>query len=217
MIASSKIYPEKRKGIEKNVPLQLHIFFDKKRVSVFNTGYRCDIDIIKDKDGNDIMRQWDAEKQLMKKGTVNKAGQTASYVNTYLNAIRGTVDTWAAKNPNGTISKLLSELRKVAGKKEKAKPIKVLDIYAHFDRFLSERKVGGNRYRHYLVLKRFLQRYEAKSGQPLSFDIDLYSFEKFLQNEPTRTEKKRGLNTIIGMLTHLAAFNYSKVKLQLKI
>jgi integrase len=55
-------------------------------------------------------------------------------------------------------------------------------------------------------LKRFLQRYEAKSGQPLSFDIDLYSFEKFLQNEPTRTEKKRGLNTIIGMLSKLRSF-----------
>ena len=86
MIASSKIYPEKRNGIEKNVPLMLHIFFDKKRVSVFSTGFRCDL------------AQWDDEKQLIKRNQVNKSGQTSTTINLKLNAIRGTVDTWAASH-----------------------------------------------------------------------------------------------------------------------
>lgn len=37
MVASNRIYPEKRKGIERNVPVQLHILFDKKKgVCFFN-------------------------------------------------------------------------------------------------------------------------------------------------------------------------------------
>lgn len=68
MVASSRIYPEKRKGIEKNVQLQLHIFFDKKRVSVFNTGFRCDI------------IQWNDEAQQMKRNQVNKSGQTSTTI-----------------------------------------------------------------------------------------------------------------------------------------
>ena len=63
MIVTSSIYTEKRKGKVKNVPLQLYIFFDKKIVSVFNTGYRCDIN------------QWDADNQIMKKNQVNNPSE----------------------------------------------------------------------------------------------------------------------------------------------
>jgi pyruvate-formate lyase len=107
MKATTKIYPEKRNGIVNNVPLQLHIFFDSKRVSVFNAGFRCDIN------------QWDYDKQEMKKNTVNKSGESFSTVNNKIKAIRGTVAVWASENPKGTIQELLKELRKVAGKKEK--------------------------------------------------------------------------------------------------
>jgi len=204
MIASSKIYPEKRKGVERNVPLQLHIFFDKKRVSVFNTGFRCDIDIIKD----GTMKQWDVDLQLMKRNQVNKQGQTSTTVNLKLNAIRGTVDTWAANNPNGTIDELLKELRTVAGKKEKVKVVEVETIYTLFDRFLKERKLSENRYEHYMVLKRCLERYEVHIKQPFSFGIDLYSFENYLSIEHTlrKNQKQRGTNTVIGLMSKLRSF-----------
>jgi site-specific recombinase XerD len=196
MIASSKIYPEKRKGIEKNVPLQLHIFFDSKRVSVFSTGFRCDIS------------QWDYEKQSMKKNQVNYSGQTSSTINTTLKAIRGTVDTWAAENPNGTIEDLLKKLRTVARKKEKVDPIVTKNIYTLFQDFLTERKLSKNRHDHYLVLKRALQRFEAFSKKPFTFELDLHSFQEFLTNEHTINDKQkqRGKNTVIGLMGKLRSF-----------
>ncbi len=57
--------------------------------------------------------------QKMKNNQVNKSGQSASYVNVQLKAIRGAVDTWAKDNPTGTKDELLKVLRTVAGKKEK--------------------------------------------------------------------------------------------------
>lgn len=204
MIASSKLYPEKRKGIEKNVPIMLHIFFDKKRVSVFNSGFRCDIDIVKD----GTMKQWDADLQLMKRNQVNKQGQTSATVNLKLNAIRGTVDTWAASNPNGKIEDLLKELRSIAGKKEKVAVVAVDTIYTLFDKFLKERKLSENRHEHYMVLKRCLERYEKHSKQLFSFEIDLYSFENYLSIEHTLREKQkqRGTNTVIGLMSKLRSF-----------
>ncbi len=194
MIASSRIYPEKRKGITKNVPLQLHIFFDKKRVSVFSTGFRCDIS------------QWNTKTQLMQKSNVNKAGQTSAYVNVQLNAIRGTVSTWAASNPNGTIQELLKSLRTVAGKKEKIEFVEKKDIYTLFDKFLKQRKLSENRHEHYLVLKRTLERFEVISKKEFTFDIDLDAFEEFLKNETTKKGSKRGINTVIGLLGKLRSF-----------
>lgn len=196
MIASSKIYTEKRKGIEKNVPLQLHIFFDKKRVSVFNTGFRCDL------------AQWDNAKQLMKRNQVNKQGQTSTTVNLKLNAIRGTVDTWAAKNPNGTISELLVELRTVAGKREKVEAVEAETIYTLFDTFLKVRKLSDNRYAHYMVLKRCLERYEKHIKTPFTFDIDLHKFKNYLSIEHTLREKQqqRGINTVVGLMSKLRSF-----------
>jgi len=196
MIASSKIYPEKRNGIEKNVPLMLHIFFDKKRVSVFSTGFRCDL------------VQWDDEKQLMKRNQVNKSGQTSTTVNLKLNAIRGTVDTWAASHPNGTIEELLKELRTVAGKKEKVTAVEVETIYTLFETFLKERKLSANRLAHYNVLKRALERFEAHSKKPFTFELDLHSFENYLKIEHTIIEdqKQRGINTVIGLMSKLRSF-----------
>ena len=186
----------------------LHIFFDKKRVSVFNTGFRCDINIVKDKDNKETMKQWDVDLQLMKRNQVNKQGQTSTTINLKLNAIRGTVDTWAASHPNGTIDKLLEELRTVAGKKEKVKIVEIETIYTLFDRFLKERKLSENRHEHYMVLKRCLERYEAHIKQPFSFEIDLYSFENYLAIEHTLREnqKQRGTNTVIGLMSKLRSF-----------
>jgi integrase len=197
MIASSKIYPEKRNGIEKNVPLMLHIFFDKKRVSVFNTGFRCDL------------AQWEDDKQLMRRNQVNKAGQTSTNVNIHLKAIRAAVDTWALENPNGTKEELLKKLRQAADKKEKVVAVEVKSIYTLFDTFLSERKLSENRHEHYLVLKRCLERYEAHTKQPFTFDIDLHSFENYLTIEHTlsdKQKKQRGQNTVIGLMSKLRSF-----------
>lgn len=196
MIVKTRIHPEKRKGIEKNVPLQLHIFFDQKRVTVFYTGFRCDV------------KQWDAEKQGMKINQVNKAGQTSAYVNTHLKAIRGAVDTWAKDNPTGSKDDLLKVIRSVAGKREKVETGATETIYTLFDKFLKEKKLSKNRHDHYLVLKRCLERYEAHTKQPVTFDIDLQSFENFLSIEHTLNEKQkhRGKNTIIGLLKKLRTF-----------
>ena len=199
MIVTSSIYTEKRNGKVKNVPLQLYIFFDKKIVSVFNTGYRCDIN------------QWDADNQIMKKNQVNNAGQTSAYVNTKLNAIRGTVGVWAQNNPNGTKDELLKELRAVAGKKEKVKVDTETDpetFFSLFDKFLKERKLSEGRYKHYMVLKRCLERYEAHTRHQVTFAISLQEFEQYLSIEHTLFEKQaeRGKNTIIGLLKKLRSF-----------
>lgn len=197
MIVRTRIHPEKRNGKDKNVPLQLHIFFDLKRVTLFYTGFRCDVN------------QWDNEDQKMKNNQINKAGQSSAYVNVQLKAIRGAVDQWAKDNPTGTKEDLLKVLRAVAGKKEK---IEVDDtpetIYTLFDKFLKERKLAKNRHDHYLVLKRCLERYEAHTKQPLTFEIDVQSFENFLTIEHTLNEKQkqRGKNTIIGLLKKLRSF-----------
>jgi integrase len=196
MKATTKIYPEKRNGIVNNVPLQLHIFFDSKRVSVFNAGFRCDIN------------QWDYDKQEMKKNTVNKSGESFSTVNNKIKAIRGTVAVWASENPKGTIQELLKELRKVAGKKEKVEKSGQADFYSYFDKFLKERKLSENRHEHYLVLKRALQRFEVHSGQPVTFTIDLFSFQNYLLTEHTLIDgqKQRGLNTVTGLMAKLRSF-----------
>ena len=96
MVVNNRVHPQKRKGIDKNLPLNLHVFFDKKRVITFNTGFRCDVN------------QWDGKNQKMKINQANKAGQSSSYVNVQLKAIRGAVDTWAKDNPTGTKDELLN-------------------------------------------------------------------------------------------------------------
>lgn len=228
MVASSKIYPEKRKGIEKNVPLMLHIFFDKKRVSVFNTGFRCDIDVVKD----GTMKQWDADLQLMKRNQVNKFGQTSTTINLKLNAIRGTVDTWASANPSGTIEELLKMLRTVAGKKEKVEKIEAEQtIFEAFDEFLIKHPLSDVRKKNFRVIKRALQRFEMhknqRTGFVLTFDTltleVLKAFEKFLVSEhelctkptyaeiykafpETRTPQPRGQNTINDIFTKIRTF-----------
>ncbi len=220
MVASSRIYPEKRKGIEKNVPLQLHIFFDKKRVSVFSTGFRCDIS------------QWNDDKQLMNKNNVNKVGQTSSTVNIKINAIRGTVDTWAAANPNGTLEELLKELRAVAGKKEKVEKVEAEQtIFEAFDEFLIKHPLSDVRKKNFRVIKRALQRFEMYKNQRTGFVLTfdnltlevLKAFEKFLVSEhelcikpayveiykefpETRTPQKRGQNTINDIFTKVRTF-----------
>lgn len=202
MIVSSSIYTEKRKGKVKNVPLQLYIFFDKKIVSVFNTGYRCDID------------QWDAGNQKMKRNQVNKAGQTSSYVNSKLNAISGTVGVWAQNNPTGTKDELLKELRAVAGKKEKIEDVPEQEtFFTLFDKFLKERKLSENRREHYMVLKRALQRFEAHTKEPVTFELDLRSLENYLTIEHTliKEQKQRGLNTVSDIIKkYRCFFNWAK-------
>lgn len=197
MVINSRIHPEKRSGKEKNLPLNLHVFFDKKRVITFYTGFRCDVN------------QWNNEDQKMKNNQVNKAGQSSAYINVQLKAIRGAVDTWAKDNPTGTKDDLLKVLRAVAGKKEKVEVQEAPEtIYSLFDKFLKERKLSENRYRHYLVLKRCLERYEVYTKQPFTFEIDIQSFENFLTIENTLNEKQkqRGKNTVIGLIKKLRSF-----------
>ena len=218
MVASSRIYPEKRKGIETNVPLQLHIFFDKKRVSVFSTGFRCNI------------VQWDDEKQSMKRNQVNKAGQTSTTVNLRLNAIRGTVDTWAATNPNGILVDLLKKLRTVAGKKEKLEPVeKTESIFDAFDDFLVKHPLSNVRQNNFKVIKRALQRFEMYKAKNIDFELTfdnltfdiLKEFDVFLRTEHTlcsehpeiykaipesRTPQPRGQNTINDCFTKIRTF-----------
>ena len=196
MVVNNRVHPQKRKGIDKNLPLNLHVFFDKKRVITFNTGFRCDVN------------QWDNKNQKMKINHVNKAGQSASYVNVQLKAIRGAVDTWARDNPTGTKDDLLKVLRTVAGKKEKVEVVEEVTFFTLFDKFLKARKLSKNRYDHYMVLKRCLERYEAHTKQPVTFEINVQSFEHYLTIEHTLNKKQeqRGKNTIIGLLKKFRSF-----------
>lgn len=195
MKATTRVYPEKRKGITENVPLMLHIILDGKR-TVFNTGFRCDIS------------QWLQGDQKMEKGNINKAGISAATVNAKIKALRGTVDVWAVKNPNGTINDLLVELRKVADKKEKVEKATTDDFYSLFDKFLTERNYSNGRTKHYYVLKGMLKRFEAHTGSPISFTIDIALFKDFINNEheTDKTKKQRSENRIIGLLKLLKTF-----------
>lgn len=198
MKTATKIYSEKRKGITENVPLQMHIFFNGKRVSVFNTGFRCDVS------------QWDQEKQQIKRGTINKAGISAATINAKLKAMKGTVDVWAVEHPNGTIQELLTGLRKIADKKEKVVQVQTEGdtFFNLFDKFLRERKLSDNRRAHYLVLKRTLQRYEKYTGQPMSFEIDIHSFKDYIVTEHriNSGQKQRGQNRQWSMIKMLKSF-----------
>lgn len=199
MIVNSRVHPQKRKGIDENLPLNLHVFFDKKRVITFNTGFRCDVN------------QWDGKNQKMKINQANKAGQSSSYVNVQLKAIRGAVDTWAKDNPTGTKDELLKVLRTVAGKKEKVEVQSDAEpetFFTLFDKFLKERKLSEGRYKHYMVLKRCLERYGMHTKQPVTFEINVQSFEHYLTIEHTLFEKQdeKGKNTIIGLLKKLRSF-----------
>jgi integrase len=195
MKVSTYIYPEKRNGIVANVPLQMRIVMNGKK-TVFYTGYRCDLS------------KWDTEKQLMVKSTTNKAGQSAASINARLKALRGTVDTWVLNNPNGTIDELLVELRKVAGKKEKALPIVERNFYSDFDDFLNERKLSPNRHDHYLVLKRAISRFDKRAKTVHGYNLDLSKFEKFLTDEHKLSDKQkqRGINTVFGLMAKLRSF-----------
>ena len=196
MKVSTYIYPEKRNGIVSNVPLQMRIVMNGQK-TVFNTGYRCDVS------------KWDTDKQLMKPGTANKAGQAATSINTKLRAIRGTVDTWVLNNPTGTKESLLSELRKVAGKKEKVVLSEIeRNIFSDFDAFLSERKLSDNRHEHYLVLKRAIIRFDKHTKVVHGYNIDLSKFEKFLTDEHkfSDKQKQRGQNTVFGLMAKLRSF-----------
>lgn len=201
MKLSTRIYPEKRKGIDKNVPLQLHIDLNGQRI-IFNTGYRCNID------------QWNYDKKLMNTGTVNKAGQTAATVNSQLKAITGAVDVWARNNPTGTKEGLLSELRAVAGKKEKKQESIQQDFFSDFNQFLLERNLSENRHEHYLVLKRAIIRFDEHTKAKNGYNINLSSFEKFLTDEYKfrKKQKQRGLNTVFGLMAKLRSFYLWAVK-----
>ena len=218
MKVKNRIHPEKRAGIETNVPLHLHVHFDQQRVCTFYTGFRCDIS------------QWNADKQKMSINGVNKAGQTSSYVNLHLKAIRAAVDTWAKENPTGTKDDLLKHLRLAAGKKDKTIVIEVSEtFFSAFDEFLTKHPLSDVRRKNFRVLKRALQRFEMyksyKNKFILTFDnltVDvLKEFEIFLTQEhvfctdypelykaipESRTPQPRGRNTLNDLFTKLRTF-----------
>ena len=176
MIVKNRIHPEKRADIIKNVPLHLHVFFDQKRVCTFYTGFRCDL------------ISFDSDKQCLVKNQVNKSGQTSSYVNLHLKAIRAAVDTWAKENPNGTKDQLLKTLRKAADKKEKIEVVEKSEtIFDAFDEFLIKHPLSEVRKKNFRVIKRAMQRFEIYTKKELTFDsltFDLLKkFDEFLRNE----------------------------------
>jgi len=71
---SAKFYLEKRKGANRNIPINLNFTYDGKRLDYY-TGKRCDLD------------QWNGEKVVLKKKSVLANGQSASDFNSDLNQI----------------------------------------------------------------------------------------------------------------------------------
>ena len=57
-------------------------------------------------------------------------------------------------------------------------------------------------------MKRALERFEAHSKKPFTFELDLHSFENYLKIEHTLIEdqKQRGINTVIGLMSKLRSF-----------
>lgn len=118
---SSKFYLERRKGITKNVPINLDVTFDGKRMSYY-TGKRCDIE------------QWNSYKNEFKNKAVPLNGQTSADFNSDLDRIKLAINDifkdFEVKKLIPTAKQLKDCLKLKLGKN-----VKSTDSDQFFDRF----------------------------------------------------------------------------------
>jgi len=126
---SIKFFLEKRKGITKNVPINLNVTFSGKRMDYY-TGKRCDVD------------QWNGEKVVLTKVNPQLAnGQSAREFNTDLNRLSLTIDdifkAFEVKKINPSVLQLRNELKIKLGKITKLPDSE--SFYERFNQFVDEK------------------------------------------------------------------------------
>lgn len=124
---SAKFYLEKRKGVTKNIPINLNVTYNGKRLEYY-TGKRCNLD------------QWNGEKVVLKKKSVLANDESANDFNADLNRIIvATADIFKKYDKKKTlpeISLLRTELKLALGKKVKKGDSN--DIWDRFDQYTEE-------------------------------------------------------------------------------
>jgi len=130
---STKFYLEKRKGVSINIPINLNVTYDGKRLDYY-TGKRCDLG------------QWNGEKVVLKKKSVLANGQSASDFNSDLNRISVGVSDLLKKYDEKKIfpeiSVLRNDLKIALGKKIKTQNSNT--FWDRYDQYISERIGGQN-------------------------------------------------------------------------
>jgi len=202
-----KIYPEKRKDktgelITSNVPIYFYITLNGKRLPYFS-GCRCDIELVKDKEGNVTMKQWDVDHQRMKKNQVNKSGDTSSIVNGKLSILEGKINEVIENDSKADLSTIKIELDKSQGKTIKATKSTKNSFFDNFTIYVDSSDFSHKRN----------EQLTGTSKKVKAFFPDA-TFDTFndakLENFRTYLKKTLGETTVNSELRRLRAFfNYA--------
>jgi len=195
---SAKFYLEKRKGVTKNIPINLNVTYDGKRLEYY-TGKRCNLD------------QWNGEKVVLKKKSVLANDESANDFNADLNRIIvATADLFKKYDKKKTlpeISLLRTELKLALGKKVKKGDSN--DIWDRFDQYTVEHIGDKKRTKQSIkavmnVLKKFKPDLTFEN-----FDVQLIEeFRKHLVEV-----RKNSENTVGQYLTNIKTFiKYCQVR-----
>lgn len=161
-----KFEPEHRKKdgekLVKNIPIRMIVRYCSNRID-FTTGFRVDVD------------KWDFENQIVKKNTINKNKESASYINSelqkYENIIEDIFKSYEVKEVIPTTSEIKEafNLKLNPNSTTKSKE-KIKSIWVTFDEFINESRKMRNwtdsTYTKFLTVKKHLQQFNSK----LSFD-----------------------------------------------
>jgi len=192
---SIKFYPEKRKGIDKNVPIMLSVSFSGTRMFYY-TGERCDVN------------QWDYSSSRMKRNNVSPSGKTTTLFNAALDKIKVAVDdlfkVYDLSEDTPTPSQLRDDLKARLNKRNKK--AESTGLIERFEKYIRDAALSAGRKKH---LTTTLNKVKAFSPgityQKMNIQY-LVDFQNYLKQDC-----KLGKNTVISEMKRLRSFiSYSK-------
>jgi len=189
---SPRFYPEKRGGIEKNVPIMLSVSYEKKRM-IYYTGKRCNID------------QWEKKLQLLKPKQKPINNQTLSDFNSDIERIKIAVnDLFKEYDLKKTIpepEQLRADLKKKLGKKERI--MRGESFFERFEQYTDDVDVCPKRRENIKALMEKVRKFNPS----INFNaIDTQFLDDFDKN----LLKSMSKNTAICNMKMLKAFyNYA--------
>jgi site-specific recombinase XerD len=194
---SVKFYPEKRKGIESNVPVMLSVTYSRQRMFYY-TGLRCDV------------KQWDTQESKMKRNQITQSDQTTLEFNSELTKITKAVnDLFKLYEVNSVIptpSQLREDLKGKLGKAE-IKETDNEDFFCRFEQYIKDAPLSKGRKS---LLKSTLKSVKVFNPNVTfnSFNIQcLTDFQNHLLGV-----KKISKNTAISQLKQVRAFFSYSIK-----
>jgi len=124
---SAKFYLEKRRGVTRNIPINLNVTYDAKRLAYY-TGKRCDLN------------QWNGDKVVLKKKSVLANKQSASDFNSDLSRIYIVISDlfkiYNERKISPEISILRKDIKLALGKK--LKPVISNTFWGRYDQYISD-------------------------------------------------------------------------------